>query len=30
VTIAYTDRAWTIAVQQGDRMLAKPTQIRTR
>jgi len=29
VTIAYTDGAWTVAVQHGNRMLAKPTQIRT-
>ena len=28
VTIAYTDGAWTVAVQQGNRVLAKPTQIR--
>jgi hypothetical protein len=28
VTLAYTDGAWTIAVQQGHRVLAKPTQIR--
>ena len=28
LTLAYTDGAWTIAVQQGNRVLAKPTQIR--
>jgi hypothetical protein len=28
VTIAYTDGAWTVAVQQGNRVLAGPAQIR--
>jgi hypothetical protein len=28
VTIAYTDGAWTVAVQQGNRVLARPAQIR--
>jgi hypothetical protein len=28
VTVAYTDGAWTVAAQQGSRVLAKPTAIR--
>jgi hypothetical protein len=28
VTLAYTDGAWTVAAQQGSRVLAKPTSVR--
>jgi hypothetical protein len=28
VTVAYTDGAWTVAAQQGNRVVAKPTSIR--
>jgi hypothetical protein len=28
VTVAYTDGAWTVSAQQGNRVLAKPTPIR--